>query len=252
MRGREMKPQSGEGLGAAVASEHDARAAVPWQQGKAAEILGDAAFPAMAGRGTPRLIFAMDATGSRAPSWAAALKVQGEMFSVISETGGLKVQLVHFRGLGEFHATSWAENPKQLGDAMCSVTCKAGATQIGKVLDHAVRTAGREGLSALLYVGDAMEENQQELERLARKLGARGVRAFVFQEGTDAAVEGAFREMAKATGGAFCRLGEGSAEELKALLSAVAAYAAGGREALAMLGRRDGTAQLLLSQLKQE
>jgi hypothetical protein len=44
------------------------------------------------GRG--RLIFAMDATASREPSWDRACKIQGEMFEATAALGGLDVQLV--------------------------------------------------------------------------------------------------------------------------------------------------------------
>ena len=48
------------------------------------------------GRG--RLVFAMDATASREPSWDRAAAIQGEMFEVTAALGGLDVQLVFYRG----------------------------------------------------------------------------------------------------------------------------------------------------------
>ena len=44
-----------------------------------------------------------------------------------------------------------------------------------------------------------------------------------------------FNEIARLTGGACCRFDTGSAEQLRALLRAVAAFAAGGRAALTSL-----------------
>ncbi len=84
-------------------------------------------------------------------------------------------------------------------------------------------------------------------------MGLRHLPAFVFQEGGDAAVARAFREIARLSGGAYCAFDEGASAELKALLTAVATYAAGGRRALQALadgatGRTE--AQLLLQQLK--
>ena len=64
----------------------------------------------------------------------------------------------------------------------------------------------------------------------------------------DARAEQAFREIARLTKGAFCRFDAGSAAQLKALLSAVAVYATGGRKALE--ARRDAASTRLLRQLK--
>ena len=60
-------------------------------------------------------------------------------------------------------------------------------------------------MQALVFVGDAMEENVDELGRLAGELGLLGVRAFLFHEGDDPAAVRAFRQIAKLTGGACCR-----------------------------------------------
>jgi plasmid stabilization system protein ParE len=70
----------------------------------------------------------------------------------------------------------------------------------------------------------------------------------MFQEGHDPAAEQAFREIARLTGGAWCRFDPGAAAQLRDLLRAAAAYAAGGREALRL--SKSGGASLLLSQMK--
>ena len=49
-----------------------------------------------------RLIFAMDATASRQPTWDLATEIQGEMFSATSDAGGLSIQLAFYRGFGQF------------------------------------------------------------------------------------------------------------------------------------------------------
>ena len=59
----------------------------------------------------------------------------------------------------------------------------------------------------------------------------------MFQEGHDVAAEQAFREIARLTGGAWCRFDPGAAAQLRELLRAAAAYAAGGREALLRLSK---------------
>ena len=48
-----------------------------------------AAMPAVKPSGRGRLIFAMDATASREPTWDRACHVQGQMFEVAADLGGL-------------------------------------------------------------------------------------------------------------------------------------------------------------------
>jgi hypothetical protein len=201
---------------------------------------------ATVGRG--RLIFAMDATMSRQPTWDMALALQADMFKTVKAVGGLDVQLIYFRGSGECRASRWVSDPDALAQLMTRVTCAGGFTQIRKVLSHAREEAGRKPVNALVYVGDCMEEDIDELCGRAGELALLGVPAFLFQEGSDAAAEAAFREIARLTKGAYCRFDAGSAAQLQALLSAVAVYAAGGRKALAALGGR--VPRQLLEQLK--
>lgn len=205
---------------------------------------------AAAGRG--RLVFAMDATMSRAPTWDMALQLQGGMFQAVKEVGGLDVQLVYFRGMGECRASKWVSDPDALARLMTSVACHGGLTQIGKVLKHTIDESGGRKVNALVYVGDCMEENIDQLCARAGELALLGVPVFLFQEGEDARAERAFREITRLTNGAFCRFDRGSARQLRELLTAVAVYAAGGHKALlALSSERDGAgARRLLEQLK--
>jgi hypothetical protein len=201
------------------------------------------------GRG--RLVFAMDATMSRAPTWDLALKLQGDMFTAVKEVGGLDVQLIYFRGMGECRASRWVGDPEALARLMSSVNCHGGLTQIGKVLSHALEESRRRKVNALVYVGDCMEENVDQLCARAGELALLGVPVFLFQEGHDARAESAFREIARLTKGAYCRFDPGSARQLRDLLTAVAVYAAGGRKGLLALSSKSGGsgARLLLEQL---
>lgn len=205
--------------------------------------------PAVGDRG--RLLFAMDATMSRAPTWDMALRLQGEMFAAVKEVGGLDVQLIYFRGMGECRASKWVSDPDALARLMRSVGCEGGLTQIGRVLSHALEETQRRRINAVVYVGDSMEEDIDRLCARAGELAMLGVPAFVFQEGDDAGAARAFREIARLTKGAYCRFDRGSAHQLRELLTAVAVYAAGGRKALlALSGRREaGSARQLLQQL---
>jgi hypothetical protein len=196
-----------------------------------------------------RLIFAMDATMSRQPTWDMALKLQADMFAEVRSIGGLDVQLVYFRSFDECRASPWVSDTQALARLMTGIRCLGGYTQIRKILQHGRREAEKRKVDALVYVGDCMEEDIDHLAALAGELGLLGVPVFMFQEGHDRKAETAFREIARLTKGAYCRFDAGSAQQLRDLLRAVAAYAAGGRQALEDLGKQ-GQAKLLLEQLK--
>lgn len=204
----------------------------------------------MTGRG--RLVFAMDATMSREPTWDLALGLQADMFKAVKEVGGLDVQLVFFRGADECRASKWVSDPDALVRLMSTVRCAGGHTQIGRVLGHVLGECEARKVSAVVYVGDAMEERIDDICAKAGQIGLIGVPVFLFQEGDDPAAARAFREVARLTKGATCRFDQGSARQLRELLSAVAVYAAGGRRALEQLSlTRDGaSARRLLDQMK--
>ena len=206
-----------------------------------------AATPAIAREGQGRLIFAMDATASREPAWDRACAIQGEMFAETAALGGLAVQLVYYRGYGECRASRWAADGRELARLMTGVRCLAGRTQIRRVLDHAVKEAAKGRVDALVFVGDAMEEEVDGLCAAAGELGLRKIPVFIFHEGGDPVAEEAFREVARLSGGAYCPFDAGSAKQLRDLLAAVAVYAAGGRRALLDYGDRQGGALLRLT-----
>ena len=179
-----------------------------------------------------RLIFALDATASRQPTWDHAARIQGEMFLATAQVGGLELQLCFYRGFGEFKVSRWLTRSQDLVGLMTSVSCRAGETQIRKVLSHAANETRRRKVSAVVFVGDCVEENVDRLGALAGELGVHGVPVFMFHEGQDQCAAFAFQQIAKLSGGAYCRFDSGSAGVLKDLLRAVAVFAAGGRQAL--------------------
>jgi hypothetical protein len=198
-----------------------------------------------------RLIFALDATMSRQPMWDIACQLQADMFREAAAVGGLDVQLVYYRGLGECRASQWVSQAERLAALMEQIDCRGGHTQIGRIIAHARRETQKGKVQALVFVGDAMEESLDDLCHAAGALGLLGVPAFVFQEGDDPIAQQAFREMARLTRGAYCRFDPGAAHQLAELLRAVAAYAAGGLRALADLSaRRERGAIKLLEQLR--
>lgn len=182
--------------------------------------------------GTGRLLFAMDATASREPTWERARVIQAQMFQETTALGGLQVKLCYYRGLAECRSSRWIDQPEVLARLMASVRCQAGLTQIRRVLRHALDEAERDPLQALVLVVDCMEEDPDKLAGLAGQLALRRVPVFLFQEGYDGDAERAFRDIARISGGAFCRFDADSPDQLRQLLTAVAVYAAGGRKAL--------------------
>ena len=198
-----------------------------------------------------RLVFALDATMSRQPTWDTACTLQADMFREAAGIGGLDIQLVYFRGLNECRASGWVSDDKQLANLMCRIDCRGGQTQIGKILNHARQEHARAKVQALVFVGDAMEEAIDDLCQAAGELSILGVPVFMFQEGGDPIAENAYREIARLSRGAYCRFDTGSAQQLSELLRAIAAYAAGGIRALKELSSRHWAgAQKLLAQLK--
>lgn len=197
-----------------------------------------------------RLIFALDATMSRQPTWNMACQLQAEMFRETGSIGGLDVRLVYFRGPSECRASPWISDTARLARLMSRITVDSGPTQIHKVLSEARREAVAHGVRALVFVGDAVEEEVDDLRMKAGELGLLKVPVFMFQEGQDAVTEQTFRDLARLSGGAYCRFDPGAATQLRDLLRAVAAYTAGGREALQRLSKTASGAAALLGQMR--
>jgi hypothetical protein len=196
-----------------------------------------------------RLVFALDATMSRQPTWDMACTLQAEMFREAAAIGSLDIRLVYYRGMNECRASGWISDSAHLARLMQKIQVQGGQTQIARVLGETRREAVAAGVRALVFVGDAMEESVDELCAKAGELGLLKVPVFMFQEGHDPAAEQAFRAVARLTGGAWCRFDPGAAAQLRELLRAVAAYAAGGRGALMRLAKNAPGAAKLLGQM---
>jgi len=194
-----------------------------------------------------RLLFALDATMSRQPTWDLACSLQGEMFKAIPKESALQVQLLYFRGMGECRASKWVLDASALAKLMGGIDCRGGTTQIGRVFAHARTEHARRRINAVVFVGDAIEESVDILAEKAGQLGLLGCPLFLFQEGRDSQVEAAFRDFARLTKGAYARFDANAPQELAALLKAVAAYASGGRDLLKL--QTSGAARALLAQI---
>ncbi|WP_213742109.1 VWA domain-containing protein [Bradyrhizobium sp. dw_411] len=255
MSGEPTKPKSSVETSAGRNAAAGKAGSLPQEMPSAAEDI--AAFVAKARAMSPhaagakgRLVFALDATMSRQPTWDMACALQADMFREAAALGSLDIRLVYYRGLSECRATGWISDSAELARLMGKITCQGGNTQIGKVLSEARREAVASAVRAVVFVGDAMEENVDALCAKAGELGLLKVPVFMFQEGHDVAAEQAFREIARLTGGAWCRFDPGAAAQLRELLRAAAAYAAGGRAALQQLSKTASGAAKLLGQMK--
>ncbi len=196
----------------------------------------------------PRLMFAVDATASRQPTWDRATQLQQEMFVISNKVASLSVQLCYFRGFSNFRASRWLSDSEELAALMGKVRCEGGHTQIARLLKHAQSEHRKTAVRALVFIGDAVEESPDGLCNLAGQCGMLRLPLFLFQEGPDRMVEQTFRSMAKLSGGAYARFDGSSATKLAGLLSAVASFASGGHAALEKRG--GDSAKLLLQQLK--
>lgn len=135
------------------------------------------------GNSRGRLLFALDATMSRQPTWDLACGLQSQMFDSVADTDGLDVQLLYFRGFGECRASKWVSDTTSLSKLMSGLQCQGGRTQIGKVFSHARTQHAKRKINALVFVGDAVEEDVDRLAHKAGELGLLGCPMFVFQEG---------------------------------------------------------------------
>lgn len=227
---------------------------LPTAQADAAELsafLNKVRTTPRAGAHQGRLIFGLDATASRERSWDRACHIQAEMFKATAAIGGLSMQLAYYRGYADLRATDWTDDSDALLRQMTAVTCLGGRTQIARLLRHAGRETRRRKVDAMIFVGDCIEDDVDDVCHVAGKLGVVGLPVFVFHELGDPAAQSVFRQIAKLSGGAYCPFDERSAARLSELLQAVAVYAAGGHKALTDFGRsRPETVRLLTSQMR--
>ena len=195
-----------------------------------------------------RLIFALDATASRQPTWDTAMHTQAALFSSADSLAGLSVQLLFFHGLARCLASKWQHNSSGLLEAMQKVQCRAGQTQIQRVLRHAINEHKQQAVQALVYIGDSVEESPDTLLQLAGQCGMLGLKIFVFQEGQDPYARDILQGIAHASGGAWEQFDHHSPAKLQALLGAVSSYATGGSAAVARLSHP--AAKALLAQIQ--
>jgi hypothetical protein len=176
-----------------------------------------------------RLIFGLDATASREATWDIARDLQAKMFRDAAPIGQLECQLVYFRG-HECRASKWVSDGNRLAQLMKLIECQGGFTQIGRVLTHVLNETEKAKVEALVFIGDAMEENLKELANAAGELGARGVPIFAFHEPrlppagpceTIADVRKAYRLLAMKSGGSYFEFNPEKPQALERSLGAI-------------------------------
>ena len=168
------------------------------------------------------------------------------MFKAIAALGSVAVKLVYYRGESEVKANKWHDDPAVLSDTMRRLSCRAGSTQIARVLRLAL--AEKERLSGVVLILDHCEERSpfyvaqglpdilaDRLIEMAESLGKRSIPLYIFHEiavRDTEAIEARplFRRMAEVSGGVYSEFQSASVAVLRELLSAVAAFSAAGIE----------------------
>ncbi len=128
------------------------------------------------------------------------------MFKSTAPLGALSVQLVFYRG-SECRASGWASSGEQLAHSMRKITCEGGYTQIGRILAHAKREAEKSPVQAIIFIGDAFEEELDPIAGAAAELGRLHTPVHTFLEGNDAKAKAAFRAISLRSGGHFSKFG---------------------------------------------
>ena len=201
----------------------------------------------------PRLLFAMDATASREASWNVAKEITGAMFEAVP--GALDIALAYHGGGQLREVTPFSSNAKVFLDQVHIVRCTEGVTALNQVLEKATQLSG---LKALIYIGDCFEEDLSLAMEFAKQLKLRGVRCFMFHD-TSSSGQGydvqtaatVFASIAQISGGALLPFDENSPDLVKALLEAIAIYAAQGIKALEKKRASLPAARLLLEQIQE-
>jgi len=181
-----------------------------------------------------RLMFGLDLTGSREATLHRARIATAAMFDTVKAIGAVAIKMVYFRG-NECKASAWHDDAAVVSRAMLGLSCKTGNTQIARILNLAL--AEKEKVSGVVFVGDHCEDSTDELLALAVKLGKRSIPLFVFHEILDhdsyaLQARPVFERMATLSGGQYTEFRPDSGVILRELLTTVAAFAAGGSEAV--------------------
>ncbi len=201
--------------------------------------------------GVPRLLFTLDATASREGAWNVARKITQSMFEQLP--GELEVSLGWHGGGYLQEITPFSANSRGFLDKLNAVTCHAGQTALNELLQEAVQIPR---VKAMVYIGDAYEEYEEDAYALAEQLKIKGVKLFMFHDRSSARygydVDSArvvFGKLVDICGGCLLDFNEDAPQSSKDLLNAIAVYAVGGVKALEKQHYQLPGARLLLDEL---
>jgi hypothetical protein len=202
-----------------------------------------------------RIILAIAAEADDAFIWSSLRTLQASMFAA----GPVDIKLAYFGAEGPqqrvrpYVSTGWAANSEDMIDLIdrARTQCVCGCyVPIGDILDCALE---EESVQAVVVIGDRFHGDLKTVTAKARQLAAAGARLFVFQQGTSAAAERAFRSLTEATDGAYFRFNphvERVAQRLPRMVEAITHFALGGLPALRV--QDNETATLLLEQMTRD
>ncbi len=178
----------------------------------------------------PRLIFAVDATASREPAWAAARRVTDALVKALP--GELDVALAVHGGSRVHTFTGFTDDAATLRDRAAGVACEAGMTRLLPILATSLK---QQSVRVVIYIGDVFEESLSRGRELADALGARGTKLIVLHDTANRSARRdaeVFWDLAKRTGGCVLPFDASASGRLRDILSAVAVYAVGGEKLL--------------------
>src|ERR1700722_3672637 len=122
-------------------------------------------------QGVGRIVFAIDATASRGPTWDMARGLTGDMIREATSVGRLELQLVFFRGGSDSReecvASDWISDPTRFAQIIAKVECRAGYTQITRALAHGRRETTKDKVNAMVLIGDACEPVEDTMDSVS-------------------------------------------------------------------------------------
>jgi hypothetical protein len=192
--------------------------------------------PAMP-RFRPRVMFSIDITASRQDSIKPAKRLMDALLGGLP--GELELALASFGG-EKVTFSPWTTNPARVREVAAGLRCKAGYTQLLKVLRGVLEI---DAVRCVVHVGDMFEEDAHAAADMAAELARRGIRVIVLHDtslrGMNFSPEAhddaraVFQMLAQRTGGVLLPFDISALEELAKLMEALAVLAVGGTEMLA-------------------
>lgn len=195
-----------------------------------------------------RLVFALDATGSRQVTWETCAVPLTDALLTALPGHQLDVALAWYGG-GRVTFTGFTSHLGTLRDRAAGVRPKAGRTQFLEILTRCVLQT--EGVKVVCLVADTFEESPPLALKLADALKARGTRLLILHDSASQTFGGAeiFAQMAERTGGAVLPFDASALPRMKDLVGAIGVLAVGGTPMLEARQETMPAAKLLLSHL---